>query len=149
MKNSSKLQQQYLVLYKNLYDDIIESGKVCTDEAQAIAYTKTEHTKEIIESILEELDKDGWYCGIRFSKRIQDIPYWSNITYQEKELCLYNLGFDIRLPWRVKYGYHPVFELISAEWIKSGKASMEAILQHETVKRGYNHRRDLERMSRQ
>jgi hypothetical protein len=161
MKNNYKLQQQYMELYEYLYKEMIESG-MKADKAQNLAYAKTEHTKNIIESTLEELDKDSWYCGIRLSKRIQDIPNWDNLTYQEKELCLYNLGFDVRLPWRLKYGYHPKLEgapeqcwfvegseLISTEWMKTGRASMEAILQHETVKRGYNHRRDLERLNRQ
>lgn len=154
------LQKKYVKLYEELYNEMVEEG-LSPDDAQKLAYKKVEHVKKIIESTLEELDNDSWYCSLRMTIPLKAVPNWNKLSYTEKELLLYNKGVDIRLPWRVKEGYHVVngrkefgkyiecSERTDKEWTSSSNASFEAIMEGERIRRGEDHFWDMKRMSRQ
>lgn len=155
-----RLQQLYIKLFEQLYIDAINYN-LSPEQAQAEAYTKVEHVKEIIEGVLEELDEDGWYCRLRWVVPLDYIDNWDRLSYQEKEQALCHFGIDVNLPWREKEGYYAVgnnraegrfvegSERVDQIHCSGKMASLEAIMEHETHARGESHRRDLERMSRQ
>lgn len=178
MKND--YQEKYIELFESLYEDNIQAG-MTLDMAQANAYTVVEHCKEIIEGVNFMMDEgyyvaeDGnvneegngewqegeFYVNIRYSMMTKDIPGWMKLDDHSKELALFNLGFDINLPCRIRYGLHPQKEGAPIEttyvegserldygWAHSGRASLEAIMEFEKHTRGYDHYRDLQQMSR-
>lgn len=178
------MHNKLVELYEEIYEEALAKG-LTSDAAQVEAHTKVSHCKEIIEGVSFDLEEgywansDGypveegsisadhfvegsWYCGIRFSKLTGNISHWDELDDASKELALYNHGFDINMPWRVKVGYHPVpgtapvygefvegSERLDYEWIHSGKSSMEAIIEFEGITRGADHKRDLLNMSKQ
>lgn len=154
------MHQKYVELYKEIYNNMIKEG-VSEDRAQQLAHEKVEHVKEIIDGVLEELADDSWYCSVRHTIPVSALCNWDELGFEEKELLLYNMGVDIRLPWRIKEGPHVAggrrqeglyiecSERTDKEWCSSPYVSFEAMMEGERIRRGEDHFWDMKRMSRQ
>lgn len=154
---SEKLQQMYIKLFEEIYNDYRENG-IAADTAQALAHERVAIAQEIIDEVL--METDPFYCELRRVFPLDLLGDWDTMDDQQRETALYELGFNVNLPWRIMNGefvvagrrqrgrYVEGSERDDTDWATSGFASWESQLSDQEYRHGYQHRRDLESIGR-